>query len=78
MLPYIPDGPVRTVGSFLVEATEDSHLHPIYFGLEIRPCFYFALIRLQTKAYTPGDFVIPSRSLTTFIRFIHANPTSAA
>ena len=78
MLPYIPDGPVMTVGSLLVEATEDSRLHSIYFGQEIRPCFYFALIRLQTKAYTPGSYVVPFRSLTAFICLIQANPTSAA
>ena len=78
MLPYIPDGLVRTVASLLVEAAEDSRLHSIYFGQEIRPCFHYALIRLQAKAYTPGGFVIPTRSLTTFIHLIQANPTSAA
>ena len=78
MLPYIQDGSVKAVGSFLIDAAEDSRLQPIYFGQEIRPCLYFALTRLQGKAYTPGDFVIPSHSIPAFIHLIQANTTSAA
>ena len=78
MLPYIQDGSVKAVGSFLIDAAEDSRLQPIYFGQEIRPCLYFALTRIQGKAYTPGDFVIPSHSIPAFIHLIQANPTSAA
>ena len=79
MLPYIPDGPVRIVGSLLVEAAEDSRLHPIYFGQDIRPCMYLALTHLQSTSYNPlSNLPISRQSLPTFIHLIQANPILAS
>ena len=53
MLPYIPGGIARNVGSFLIEATGNPHLQPANFGQEISPCLYLALTRLQSSGLYP-------------------------
>ena len=78
ILPSIPDGLEKNVGSFLVEAAQNTLSLPISFRQEIHSHLYPALTQFQSKAYTPGNLVIPSHSLTAFIHLIRADPTSAA
>ena len=78
MLPSARHGLAGVVGLSALEILHDDHLQPIYLDEEICPSVYLGSTQLQSKAYTPCDYVLPSRSLFVYIRLIQANPVSAA
>ena len=78
VLPSIPDGLDINVGSFLLDAAQNTPSQPVSFRQEVRTLLYPALIRLQSKAHIPDDDLVPPDCPAAFIHLIRADPTSAA
>ena len=81
MLPAMSHGPAGVVSSFTIEVAQDDQLRSVYFRQGIHMAtlvtLYFGLSHFQSKACTPGAFVIPPHSTPAFIHLIQANQTSA-